>query len=89
MPFVYTGEIGRWYVSDPVWDRVRELCEGYPAEFNASAAYDVVLAAWKMGFDVVKAPAGSDLYLTALRAQNEALHNAVDRVSNADDYRNA
>jgi hypothetical protein len=49
-------------MTDPIWDRIHELCAGYPPEFNAAAAYDVIREAWRMGFDVVKAPEGSNLY---------------------------
>ena len=62
-------------MSDPIWTKVHELLEGYPPEFNAQAAYDVVKEAWKMGFDVVRAPAGSDLFGNAIRAQNDEIRN--------------
>lgn len=65
-------------MNDPVWDRVHQLCEGYPPEFNAAAVYDVVLAAWKMGFDVIKAPEGSSLYADAIKTQYEAERNFAE-----------
>ena len=54
-------------MSDPIWQKVSELTQGYSAEFNGAAAYDVVKAAWRMGFDVVKQPPGSDLYNAAMQ----------------------
>lgn len=63
-------------MTDPIWKKVVELTEGYPPEFNAAAVYDLVRSAWRMGFNVVRDPAGPALYLEAIRAQNEALRNA-------------
>ena len=54
-------------MSDPIWEKVSELIKDYPSEFNAIAAYNVVSSAWRMGFDVVKQPAGSDLYSAAMQ----------------------
>lgn len=40
-------------MNDLAWKRVHELCQEYDPHFNAAAAYDVIVAAWRMGFDVV------------------------------------
>lgn len=62
-------------MSDPIWDKVYELMQGYPPEFNAAAVYDLVSNAWRMGFNIVRDPTGPALYLEAIRAQNEAMRN--------------
>lgn len=62
-------------MSDLVWRKVYELTKGYPPQFNAAAAYDVIMEAWRMGFDVVKAPAGSDLYNIAMQEIGLSMSN--------------
>lgn len=47
--------------------------QDYPPEFNAGAAYELVLAAWKMGFDLVRQPAGIDLYHAYAQEEAEAM----------------
>jgi hypothetical protein len=53
-------------MSDSIWLKVSELTKGYPSEFNAGAVYDLVKEAWRMGFDVIPVPKGSDLYNIAM-----------------------
>ncbi len=66
---------GEKSVSDPIWRKVAELTAGYHPQFNAAAAYDVVKAAWRMGFDVVQAPAGSNLYSAAMQEIGVSMSN--------------
>lgn len=63
-------------MSDSIWRKVSELTKGYPPQFNAQAAHDLVEAAWRMGFDVVKAPLGSDLYNRAMQEKAMLMSNA-------------
>lgn len=59
-------------MSDPVWDKVYELTQGYPAEFNTALVYDLVMSAWRMGLNIVRDPEAPQLYLDAMRAIGEA-----------------
>jgi hypothetical protein len=68
-------------MSDPVRAKVSELCAGYPPEFNAQAAYELVLSAWRMGFDVVKAPADSALYTDAVKKIVEEQRNTFNHAA--------
>lgn len=63
-------------MSNPVWKKVHELTEGYPPEFNSKAAYDLVLAAWRMGFEVVRDPEGPARYLNAITEENRQFQQA-------------
>lgn len=62
-------------MSDPALKKVTELCDGYPPEFNAGAVYKLVVKAWQMGFDIVKAPAGSNLYRDYVLESGRVLMN--------------
>lgn len=60
---------------DPIWTKIEELTRGYHPMFNKAAAYDLVKEAWRMGFDVVRQPPGSDLYNIAMQQiANQARH---------------
>lgn len=63
-------------MDDPIWRKVSELTKGYHPQFNAAAAAELVEQAWRMGFDVVKAPEGSDLYNVAMQARANLMRNA-------------
>jgi hypothetical protein len=63
-------------MSDPIWRKVAELTKDYHPQFNAGAAYDVIKAAWRMGFDVVRQPVGSDLYGAAMQEIGISMSNA-------------
>ncbi|MDR5729693.1 MAG: hypothetical protein RB191_19935 [Terriglobia bacterium] len=63
-------------MSDPIWRKVHELTKDYNPHFNAAAAYDLVKAAWRMGFDVVRAAPGSDLYNAAMQEIGIAMRNS-------------
>lgn len=65
-------------MNDPIWDKVRSLCHGYSPYFNASAAYDVVVAAWKMGFDVVPDPNGPERLRAAQATIARDMQNVRD-----------
>lgn len=65
-------------MNDPIWRKVAELTQGYSPHFNAAAAYDLIETAWRMGFDVVKAPPGSDLYNVAMQERANMMRNAID-----------
>lgn len=61
-------------MSNRAWQKVSELLgQDYPPEFNAGAAYELVLAAWRMGFDLVRQPAGVDLYQAHIQEEAAAL----------------
>lgn len=68
-------------MSDPSWRKVTELCAGYPPEFNAGALHDLVVKAWRMGFDVVKAPPDSDLHGDYIKSLNESLRQGTQNIS--------
>ena len=53
-----------------------QLLQGYPREFDAAAAEDLVRRAWRMGFDVVRDPDAPARYEQAMREENEAMRNA-------------
>lgn len=57
-------------MNGPAWDKVRELTKDYPPEFNAKAAHDLVLAAWQMGFNLMRDPEAHNRYLEDLNHQN-------------------
>jgi hypothetical protein len=59
-----------------IWKKVSELTAGYPPQFNAAAAFDLVEKAWKMGFDVVRQPEGSDLFQDHLKQYVEDFKQA-------------
>jgi hypothetical protein len=63
-------------MSDPIWRKVADLTKDYHPQFNAAAAYDVIKAAWRMGFDVVRQPVGSDLYGAAMQEIGISMSNA-------------
>ena len=52
-----------------------QLLQGYPREFNAAAAEDLVRRAWRMGFDVVRDPCAPARYQQAVQEENEAMRN--------------
>jgi len=67
-------------MNDPIWQKVYELTKGYPPTFNAAAVAELVEKAWRMGFDLVQAPTGSDLYNVAMQARAVMFSNAAPSV---------
>jgi hypothetical protein len=67
-------------MNDPIWDKVRELGKGYSPYFNASTAYDLVVTAWKMGFDVVPDPNGPERLRAAQAAIAREMQTARETI---------